>query len=256
MALIKTTINGKEIEVERDRWALNVIREMGIEVPTLCYHSALEPYGACRLCVVEVTKGKWTWLTTACDLPIREGLSIETNTEPVLNARKMALELMWSRAPESDELAALAKKLGIGKPKFKPKHDIGKCILCGLCVRVCDKLIGASAIGFVNRGNNRRVRTPFNAASEKCIGCNACVAVCPTGHILTVDKGNVREMQTWRTEFEMVECQGCNEPYIPVKTFEDIQAKLGDKLELEKVCPKCMRMRTVSKLAKASVSNK
>ena len=64
MALIKTIIDGKEVEVERDRWALDVAREMDISIPTLCHHSALEPYGACRLCVVEVTKGKWTWLTS------------------------------------------------------------------------------------------------------------------------------------------------------------------------------------------------
>ena len=77
MAAVKIVIDGKEVEVERDRWAIDVIREMGIEIPTLCYHPALEPYGACRLCVVEVTKSKWTWLTTACDLPIRERLTIK-----------------------------------------------------------------------------------------------------------------------------------------------------------------------------------
>ena len=94
MALVTTEIDGRKIEVERDRWAIDVAREMGIEIPSLCYHAALASYGSCRLCVVEVSKRQWTWLATACDLPIREGLTIRTNTPGVIKARKMALELL------------------------------------------------------------------------------------------------------------------------------------------------------------------
>lgn len=254
MALVKTIIDGKEIEVERDRWALDVAREMGISIPTLCHHPALEPYGACRLCVVEVTRGKWTWLTTSCDLPIREGLSIRTNTPAVMKSRKMALELLWARAPEAERIQELAKELGVEKPRFSMRDDLGKCILCGLCVRVCDQLIGASAISFTNRGVERRVSTPFDTASHRCIGCNACVAVCPTGHILTTDVGTVRQMQTWKTELDMVRCEGCGKPYIPVKEFEHIQAKLGKQMPLEKVCPVCLRSRTVTRLESAATN--
>jgi len=252
MALVKTEIDGQSIEVKRDRWALDVAREMGISIPTLCHHPALEPYGACRLCVVEVTKGKWTWLTTACDLPIREGLSIKTNTPAVIESRKMAIELLLARAPEAEAIQSLAKDLGVAKPRFAPRETIGKCILCGLCVRVCDKLIGASAISFVNRGHNRVVATPFKAASESCIGCNACVAVCPTGHILTVDKATVRHMETWQTELDMIECQKCGKPYLPVKQFESIQAKLGTQITLEKICALCRRTDTAVKLKAAT----
>jgi len=254
MALIKTVIDGREVEVERDSWALDVAREMGIDIPTLCHHSALDPYGACRLCVVEVTKGKWTWLTTSCDLPIREDLSIRTDTEAVKEARKMAIELIWARAPDAESLKELANGLGVEKPRFELRYDVGKCILCGLCVRVCDKLIGASAIGFVNRGKERRVRTPFNKSSNTCIGCNACVAVCPTGHILTVDKGQIRNMETWKTELDMISCQTCSRPYIPAKQFEAIQLKLGEKIAMEKICPKCLRSKTVNDLATATVN--
>ena len=136
---IKTIINEVEIEVERDRWALDVARQMDISIPTLCHHPALEPYGACRLCVVEVTKGKWTWLTTSCDLPIREGLSIKTDTPAVKKSRQLAIELIWARAPQAEGIAELAEQLGVKKPRFDIHNDIGKCILCGLCVRVCDK---------------------------------------------------------------------------------------------------------------------
>lgn len=254
MALVKTVIDRREIEVERDRWALDVAREMGISIPTLCHHPALEPYGACRLCVVEVTRGKWTWLTTSCDLPIREGLSIRTDTPEVIKSRKMALELLWARAPEAERIQELAKELGVEKPRFSMRDDLGKCILCGLCVRVCDKLIGASAISFANRGVGRRVRTPFNTASNSCIGCNACVAVCPTGHILTTDVGAVRHMETWETKLDMVMCEVCGKPYMPVKEFEHIQAKLGEQMPLEKICSVCLRSRTVARLESAAAN--
>lgn len=255
MALVKTVVDGKEIEVERDRWALDVAREMGISIPTLCQHPALEPYGACQLCMVEVTRGKRTWLSTSCDLPIREGLSIRTNTLAVVKSRKTALELLWARAPQAEYIQALARELGVEKPRFSIRDDLGKCILCGLCVRVCDKLIGASAISFINRGIERRVMTPFNAASNSCIGCNACVAVCPTGHILTVDQGPVRQLVTWKTELEMVLCGVCGRAYMPVKELDYIQAKLGEQMPIEKVCPRCKRLQTVGRLEAASACN-
>lgn len=248
MELIKTIIDGRKIEVERDRWVLDVAREMGISIPTLCHHAALEPYGACRLCVVEVTRGKWTWLTTSCDLPIREGLSIRTDAEAVKQSRRTALELLWARAPEAESLQRLAKELGVEKSRFTVRHDIGKCILCGLCVRVCDKLIGASSLGFVNRAARRRVGTPFDAASSTCIGCNACVAVCPTGHVVSTDEGSVRRMETWQTDLVMIECQMCRRPYMPAKQYEHIQGRLGEGMILAKLCPACLRSKTVSKL--------
>lgn len=252
MALVKTIIDGTEIEVERDRWALDVIHEMGIPIPTLCHHPALEPYGACRLCVVEITRGKWTWLATSCDLPIREGLSIRTNTPEVIKSRKMAIELLWARAPQAECIQKLAGELGVEKPRFSMRDDLGKCILCGLCVRVCDKLIGVSAISFVNRGINRKISTPFNSASNDCIGCNACVAVCPTGHILSADVGPVRHLETWKTKLDMASCEVCGRPYMPVKEFDYIQAKLGEKMSLKKVCPVCLRSETVSRLKSAA----
>lgn len=255
MALVKTVIDGKEIQVERDRWALDVAREMGISIPILCHHPALQPYGACRLCVVEVTKGKWTWLTTSCDLPIREGLSIRTNTDAVIKSRRMALELLWARAPEAEGIQELAKELGVEKPRFSLCDDLGKCILCGLCVRVCSELIGASAISFTNRGVQRRVGTPFADASDSCIGCDACVAVCPTGHIVSVDKGPVRELETWNTKLDMVRCEICGNAYIPVKEFEYIQARLGEQIVLEKICSVCRRTKTASQL-EAATANK
>jgi bidirectional [NiFe] hydrogenase diaphorase subunit len=252
MALVKTTINGTEIEVERDSWALDVIREQGLEIPTLCKHAALEPYGACRMCVVEVTKGKWTWITTACDLPIRDGLSIKTETDEVTKARKMALELMWTEAPESEVIQAMAREMGIEKPQFENRKMKGKCILCGLCVGVCDKLVGASAIGFANRGKSRQVGTPMQEPSEDCIGCMACVAVCPTGHIRCEDDGPVRNIKTFRTKLELASCDKCKKPYVPVKQLDYIKKKMPKKMAVEKICDKCRRSETVAKMIKTT----
>ena len=164
----------------------------------------------------------------------------------------MALELLWARAPEAECIAALAKELGVEKPRFSPRDDIGKCILCGLCVRVCDELIGASAISFTNRGVKRKIDTPFGANSASCIGCDACVAVCPTGHIVSADDGTVHELKTWNTRLDMVMCEICGRGYMPVREFECIQAKLGKQIELQKVCSVCRRTQAVGRLKAAT----
>jgi len=248
MALVKTTIDGREVEVERDRWALGVAREMGIDIPTLCDHPAVEPYGACRLCVVEVTKGKWTWLTTSCDLPIREGLSICTNSPAVIAARKLALELIWSSAPQAECIVELARKMGVEKPRFAAHGDRGKCILCGLCVRVCRKILGESAVCFARRGSGRRLTTPMEAGASECIGCEACVRVCPTGHIESIDDGPLRRVETFCAELEMAKCQSCGEPFAPVRQLDCARSRTGQDATVTQVCPRCRRRQSVGKL--------
>ena len=252
MALVKTTIDGREIEVQRDRWALDVAGEMGISIPTLCNHPALEPYGACRLCVVEVTKGKWTWLTTSCDLPIREGLSIRTDTPGVISARRMAVELMWAHTPDAEVIQELAGQLGVKKPRFPQRLEGGKCILCGLCIRVCKEIIGQSAICFSQRGPARTVGSPFQEPSDLCIGCNACVSICPTGCVESIEDGPLRRLVTWNTDLEMARCQECERPFIPVRQLEYMRAKLPEHLSIDLVCQTCRRSKTAERLSEIS----
>ncbi len=254
MALVKTEINGRQVEVERDRWALDVARAMGIDIPTLCHHPALEPCGACRLCVVEVTKGKWTWLATSCDLPIREGLSIRTDTQSVIDARKMTLELLWAQAPDAIEVQELARKLGVEKPRFASRAESGKCILCGLCVRVCKKILGQSAICFAQRGGNRQVISPFDEPSETCIGCGICVEICPTGHIQCTDEGSTRRLETWKTELELTQCERCGKMAVPIMQLEHIRSRLPEGTPLDNICQACRRSQTVSRLAEVSAT--
>jgi len=251
MGLVKTTIDGREIEVERDRWALEVARELGIEIPTLCYHPAVEPYGACRLCVVEVTQGRWTWLTTSCDLPIREGLSIRTNTENVIKARRMALELLWAAAPDAAEIQEMARELGLAKPRFASRMASGKCILCGLCIRVCKEVLGEAAIGFSHRGTARVVGSPFGGTASDCIGCGACVGVCPTGHIETVVADGKLSMKTWQTDLPLAACEACGEPFATKRLVERLAKETAEKEINVRRCPRCRAKELGAKWAQA-----
>ena len=173
----KMTINGIVARVE-DHWTvLEACRFYGIDVPTLCHHEGLSPGGICRLCVVEIGKGKRTKLVTSCNYPVEDGLVVRTHSERVIRDRKMLVELLLARCPSSKTLQDLAAKMGVQRVRFKVKDE--KCILCGLCVRMCDEQMGAKAIGFAGRGKERRVTPPFDIKSDVCRNCGACMYICP-----------------------------------------------------------------------------
>ena len=178
--MINLTINDRLVEVPEGTTVLEATRKLGINIPTLCYYEAIKPYGGCRLCLVEVTAGNRTQLTTSCTYPVAEGLKVYTDTEEVLEGRRLVIDLLWSRCPEVPALQEMAQQLGVMEPSF-PKGD-GDCILCGKCVRVCRELQNVGAIGLMGRGAKRMVATPFGEFSEVCRTCGACAFVCPTGH--------------------------------------------------------------------------
>ncbi|MEA2030480.1 MAG: 2Fe-2S iron-sulfur cluster-binding protein [candidate division Zixibacteria bacterium] len=181
MALVTMNINGQEVKAEAREPILKAIRAQGIKVPTLCHMDGLEPYGVCRMCVVQIKRGKRTKLVTSCNFPAAEGLEILTDTEEVLQHRRMMAELLLARAPEVKKVQEIAASLGVEKSRFKTVGKPSNCLLCGLCVRVCDEIVGASALGFIGRGNERVVGTPWYVNPDSCIACGACTYVCPTG---------------------------------------------------------------------------
>ncbi|MBC8179043.1 MAG: (2Fe-2S)-binding protein [Desulfobacteraceae bacterium] len=185
--LVTLTINGQIIHVERETPIFEAAKKLGIPIPTLCHHEALKPYGSCRLCTVEVVKNKWPKLVTSCNYPAEDGLEVKTDTDRVKRTRKMVMELLLARCPHVPAIQQLAQKMGVKTSQFKKKGD-EQCILCGLCVRVCDEIVGVRAIGFVGRGTEREMNTPFGIESDTCIGCGACTYICPTSYIEMVER--------------------------------------------------------------------
>lgn len=175
--MITLKINGLEVQVDEGCTILDACKFYGIDVPTLCHHDGLTPYGACRLCLVEIGEGKKTKLVTSCTYPAQEGLIARTHSRRVLKARKMVIELMLARCPSSKTIQDLAAKYGVQEVRFELKHD--DCILCGLCVRMCKEQMMAGAIDFVNRGSDIKITTPFDMKSDVCRTCGACMYICP-----------------------------------------------------------------------------
>ncbi len=198
--MVTVSIDGRHVRVREGTTVLEAAETLGIEIPTLCHRRELTPYGACRVCTVEIDQGGVTRLQAACSYPVAEGLTVRTNTERVLKGRRMILELLGARCPNTESIKELAKQMGVETPRFRLKDD--DCILCGLCVRVCHEVVGAGAIGFSGRGILRKVETPFGADPKACIACGACSYVCPTGSIQMERKRLERLRQLPATERE------------------------------------------------------
>jgi bidirectional [NiFe] hydrogenase diaphorase subunit len=209
------TIDNQTVTVPEGATVLQAIHQAGLYLPTLCYWEGLPPYGACRLCVVELTAPR-SQTIAACAYPAAEGMVIETNGPRAVAVRKMMLEFMLARCPTSDTIRALATEAGVTDTRFPANEQADElCILCGLCVRVCRDLVGAAAISFIGRGAGREVGAPFHIQSDACIGCGACAAVCPTGAVKMEDIDGQRVLHTWHTTVPLQPCPGCGQPFTP-----------------------------------------
>ena len=175
--MVELTIDGIRTRVPEGTTVLEAASEMGIVIPTLCYHPGLSAYGACRVCIVEVLNGNRSSLEASCTLPVESGQVILANSEKVSKARKLIVELLLASCPNSKTLQDMAANMGINKIRFKIK-DRG-CILCGLCVRYCKEQMQSGGIGFVGRGTSRRVATAFGVTPEECRNCGGCEWICP-----------------------------------------------------------------------------
>ena len=190
---IKLKIDDKSIAVDTGTTILQAAKLLDIEIPTLCSHPLLEPYAACRVCVVERNVGKKVDLVTSCNTEVQAEAVYFTDTERAATARRLNVEMLMAQAPAAEAVGKIAKDLGIEKTRFEIEDPNEKCILCGLCVRVCQDVVKAEAISFVDRGKQRHVLPPFGEQSEACIGCTACAYFCPT-EAITVEDLNGRKV--------------------------------------------------------------
>jgi bidirectional [NiFe] hydrogenase diaphorase subunit len=204
--MITLTIDSQEINTQPGRTLLEVAREHGIWIPTLCYHEALKPYGGCRLCVVELETPHGPRVVASCTYPCEEGAVVLTDTEIVHQSRQVAAELLLARAGHVPFIQELAASVGVySTPYVLPPND---CILCARCVRACREIVGVGAISAINRGIEKEVCPPFHIASNSCIGCGTCVLVCPTGALTLADISGVTQMvHPCKTGFETVCCR-------------------------------------------------
>ncbi len=241
MAMVNLTINGKKIKANEGQTLLQVAGDNGIKIPTLCAVDAVEPYGSCRLCVVEVKNGNMVTIETSCTYPAAEGLEVQTDSEEVIKARKLVLELLLARCPNVKIVQELAAEYGITKPADHLTMENEYCIVCGLCVRACHEVVKAGAISFAGNGKDKRVDSPFSLEAESCIGCGSCAFVCPTGIIKVRDMENATEnmpagevtigperiIENWNRSLPMQICKDSGNAYAPefmLKRFrEDMQ---------------------------------
>lgn len=200
------TIDGREIEVSPEQTILEVARENGIYIPTLCYYKGTTNVGACRVCVVEVENARS--LIASCAMPVSPGMVVKTDSDRIREARKLVVELLWASGDHNCltcekngncELQDLVYYLGIEQPRFTIKspeypkedtnsmiqRDLNKCILCGRCVRVCNEIQVNEVLDFSGRGSRSKVGPAFDMDyfSSDCVFCGECADACPVGAI-------------------------------------------------------------------------
>ena len=178
MSEILLQIDGKEVKAAEGMTVLQAARSAGITIPTLCFHEKLEPYGGCRLCIVELESRGSTRLVVSCVYPVEKNLVVRTRSEKVDRIRKMILQLLLAHAPDAFDLQDLAQEYGADKNRFEKEASF--CIHCGLCVRYCAEVKKKNAVGFVDRGIRKEISFIPEIASKECWDCKECFPLCPT----------------------------------------------------------------------------
>jgi len=174
-------MDGKDVKAAEGTSVLSAARSAGIHIPTLCHDDRLEPYGACRLCTVELEARGGKRFVAACLYPVEQGLVVRTRSERIDRIRKLILELLLAHAPCSPQLEDLSREYGADRDRFEKEAQF--CIHCGLCVRYCAEVKKKNAVGFVERGITKAIGFVPEVASVECNGCKECFPLCPTSYL-------------------------------------------------------------------------
>ena len=181
MTEIRMKIDGKEVRATEGTTVLEAARGVGIRIPTLCHHDDLQPYGGCRLCVVEAETPGRKSIVASCVHPVEDGLVITTRSDKIDRIRRSILELLLAHAPDAPPLQGLAREYGADKDKFEQEASF--CVHCGLCVRYCAEIKQKHAVGFIDRGIRKEISFLPEIAATECNDCKECFPLCPTSYL-------------------------------------------------------------------------
>ena len=251
--MVTLTINNKKVKAAEGATVLEAARAAGIAIPTLCSNDALEPYGACRLCIVEINNNGRTTVEASCTYPVADGLAVQTDSPRVIAGRKLVIDLLLARCPNVKKVQELAQQYGIkdSPAEFGKENDY--CVVCGQCVRACNEVVKAGAIQFAGRGKDREVTSPFKQSAEDCIACGSCAFICPTGIIKKNDlessqvctpegckqSGPKRELLNWQVDYELQTCKKCGNPFAPAPHLTKLTKEFYALPQFFYVCPSC-----------------
>jgi len=175
MELVTIQINGKPVRAPKGATVLQAAKTAGVDIPTLCHDERVEPYGACRMCMVEVEKRGRKRMVASCLYPVEEGLNVQTESDEITRVRRMIIELLW---PSSQQYA---RRYGVTKSRFST--GMTDCSLCGLCVRYCAEVKKANLLYFKGRGVDRKPALVEGSQLE-CANCGECFSMCGSGWVV------------------------------------------------------------------------
>ncbi|MCG8567242.1 MAG: 2Fe-2S iron-sulfur cluster-binding protein [Desulfobacterales bacterium] len=240
--MIDISIDGKTISCREGQTVLAAARENGIDIPNLCYHPALKPSGACKLCGVEVSSptGKQA-VMLSCILKVKEGLVVKTDTPQVLDRREKAFRKLYQMAPDAERIRILGEKWG-----FTPPPEPDGCIRCRLCVRVCNDIVKARALKMEKTETGQQVAR----GEGPCIGCGTCANLCPTHAISVEDQGNVRTIAIKGrvlSQLPLERCDACGRMYATADFLAHVshvnhEHHHPDTKNHPHLCPSCAKL--------------
>jgi len=238
--MIDITIDDKKISARENQTILQAAKENGIKIPHLCFHPALKPSGACKLCGVEVVSptGKQV-VMLSCIIKVKEDLKVKTNSKLVKARRELAFNKLLQMAPDSLRIRNLAKEFNVATTP--PPNG---CIRCRLCIRVCSEIVKAKALKMVKTDHGSQVV----ANPGCCIGCGTCANLCPTKIIKVIDQDSVRTVSIKEEiigQLPLERCEGCGTMYATsnfLKHVEETSLPHPDTKEHHNLCPSCIKL--------------